>query len=110
MFFIDTIEIESLGNRHGLAGGAQAAVAVDAPCDSDRVIGAAARRGVRITYVVETHLRNDCVTGGPEPTRFTDAACLVPPAATGAPSGWLRPGEAPASFRRTVFAGRQRPA
>lgn len=75
MFFSDAIAIESLGDRHCPARGAQTAVAVDAPCDTDRVIAAAARRGVRITHVVETHLRNDYVTGTPEPARFTDAAC-----------------------------------
>lgn len=45
MFFIDTIEIEGLGNRHYLAGGARTAVAIDPPRDIDQVIAAAARRG-----------------------------------------------------------------
>ncbi|MGW1980395.1 rhodanese-like domain-containing protein [Streptomyces sp. NPDC001889] len=81
MFFVDTIEIEGLGNRHYLAGGARAAVAVDPPRDIDRVIGAAARRGVRITHVVETHIHNDYVTGGLELARVTGATYLVPAAA-----------------------------
>ncbi|MGW6203227.1 rhodanese-like domain-containing protein [Streptomyces sp. NPDC055089] len=81
MFFVDTIEIEGLGNRHYLAGGAQAAVAVDPPRDIDQVIAAAARRGVRITHVVETHIHNDYVTGGLELARLTGAAYLVPAAA-----------------------------
>nr|WSW69180.1 MBL fold metallo-hydrolase [Streptomyces sp. NBC_00995] len=81
MFFVDTIETEGLGNRHYLAGGAQAAVAVDPPRDIDRVIAAAARRGVRITHVVETHVHNDYVTGGLELARLTGAAYLVPAAA-----------------------------
>ncbi|WLQ48355.1 MBL fold metallo-hydrolase [Streptomyces poriferorum] len=81
MFFVDTIEIEGLGNRHYLAGGAQAAVAVDPPRDIDQVIAAAARRGVRITHVVETHVHNDYVTGGLELARLTGAAYLVPAAA-----------------------------
>ncbi|WP_104633552.1 MBL fold metallo-hydrolase [Streptomyces sp. MH60] len=78
MFFVDTIEIEGLGNRHYLAGGSRTAVAVDPPRDIDQVIGAAARRGVRITHVVETHLHNDYVTGGLELARVTGAAYLVP--------------------------------
>ncbi|MFF5900653.1 rhodanese-like domain-containing protein [Streptomyces argenteolus] len=78
MFFVDTIEIEGLGNRHYLAGGANAAVAVDPPRDIDQVIEAAARRGVRITHVVETHLHNDYVTGGLELARVTGAVYLVP--------------------------------
>lgn len=101
MFFIDTIATEGLGNQHCPAGGAQAAVAVGPPRDSDRVIATAARRGVRIAHGVVTRVHNDYAAG---------AACMVPTAATGAPSDRLRPGETPASFRRTVFAGRQRPA
>lgn len=78
MFFIDTIELEGLGNRHYLAGGTETAVAVDPPRDIDRVLAAAARRGVRITHVVETHLHNDYVTGGLDLARVTGAAYLVP--------------------------------
>ncbi|MGW2488253.1 MBL fold metallo-hydrolase [Streptomyces sp. NPDC001606] len=81
MFFIDTIEIAGLGNRSYLAGGAHTAVAVDPPRDIDQVIAAAARRGVRISHVVETHLHNDYVTGGLELARLTGAAYLVPAAA-----------------------------
>jgi glyoxylase-like metal-dependent hydrolase (beta-lactamase superfamily II)/rhodanese-related sulfurtransferase len=81
MFFVDTIEIAGLGNRHYLAGGARAAVAVDPPRDIDQVIAAAARRGVRITHVVETHIHNDYVTGGLELARLTGAVYLVPAAA-----------------------------
>ncbi|GLX54675.1 MBL fold metallo-hydrolase [Streptomyces hygroscopicus subsp. hygroscopicus] len=78
MFFIDTIELEGLGNRSYLAGGRQAAVAVDPPRDFDQVLAAAVRRGVRITHVVETHIHNDYVTGGLELARVTGAAYLVP--------------------------------
>ncbi|MFC9759577.1 rhodanese-like domain-containing protein [Streptomyces sp. NPDC056921] len=78
MFFIDTIELEGLGNRHYLAGGTDTAVAVDPPRDFDQVLAAAARRGVRITHVVETHIHNDYVTGGMELARVTGAAYLVP--------------------------------
>ncbi|WPW33112.1 MBL fold metallo-hydrolase [Streptomyces atratus] len=81
MFFVDTIEIEGLGNRHYLAGGALTAVAVDPPRDIDQLIAAAARRGVRITHIVETHIHNDYVTGGLELARLTGAAYLVPAAA-----------------------------
>ncbi|QLJ03179.1 MBL fold metallo-hydrolase [Streptomyces sp. NEAU-sy36] len=78
MFFIDTIELEGLGNRSYLAGGREAAVAVDPPRDVDQVLAVAARRGVRITHVVETHIHNDYVTGGLELARLTGAAYLVP--------------------------------
>ncbi|WP_409235524.1 rhodanese-like domain-containing protein [Streptomyces sp. PA5.6] len=81
MFFIDTLEFEGLGNRTYLAGGAAAAVVVDPPRDIDQVIAAAARRGVRIAYVAETHVHNDYVTGGLELARVTGASYLVPTAA-----------------------------
>ncbi|MFD7877184.1 MBL fold metallo-hydrolase, partial [Streptomyces sp. NPDC059766] len=81
MYFVDTIDVPGLGNRGYLAGGAQGAVAVDPPRDIDRVLAAAARRDVRVTHVVETHVHNDYVSGGPELARITGAAYLVPAAA-----------------------------
>ncbi|MFF4399651.1 rhodanese-like domain-containing protein [Streptomyces sp. NPDC001480] len=78
MYFVDTIETAGIGNRGYLAGGERTAVVVDPPRDIDRVIAAAARRGVRIAHVVETHIHNDYVTGGPELARVTGAAYLVP--------------------------------
>ncbi|MDX3520528.1 MBL fold metallo-hydrolase [Streptomyces scabiei] len=78
MFFVDTLEFEGLGNRSYLAGGPGAAVVVDPPRDIDQVIAAAARRGVRIALVVETHVHNDYVTGGLELARVTGAQYLVP--------------------------------
>lgn len=78
MFFVDVIELEGLGNRSYLAGGASSAVAVDPPRDIDQVLAAAARRGVRVSHVVETHVHNDYVTGGLELARITGAAYLVP--------------------------------
>ncbi|MBX9392168.1 MBL fold metallo-hydrolase [Streptomyces sp. TRM72054] len=78
MYFVDTIDVPGLGNRGYLAGGAHSAVVVDPPRDIDRVIAAAARRGVRITHVAETHVHNDYVTGGLELARVTGARYLVP--------------------------------
>ncbi|MFH9818224.1 rhodanese-like domain-containing protein [Streptomyces sp. NPDC017230] len=78
MFFVDTLEFEGLGNRSYLAGGPSAAVVIDPPRDIDQVIAAAARRGVRIVYVAETHVHNDYVTGGLELARVTGAQYLVP--------------------------------
>ncbi|MGW2765769.1 MBL fold metallo-hydrolase [Streptomyces sp. NPDC001275] len=78
MFFVETIELAGLGNRSYLAGGERTAVAVDPPRDVDRVLAAAARHGVRIAYVVETHVHNDYVSGGLELARLTGADYLVP--------------------------------
>ncbi|MET7290491.1 MBL fold metallo-hydrolase [Streptomyces sp. NPDC005573] len=82
MFFIDTLEIEGLGNRSYLAGGRTAAVVIDPPRDIDQVIAAATRRGVRIAYVAETHVHNDYVTGGLDLARATGARYLVPAGAS----------------------------
>ncbi|MFB7936065.1 rhodanese-like domain-containing protein [Streptomyces sp. NPDC056049] len=82
MFFADILETEGLGNRSYLAGGVRAAVVVDPPRDIDRVIAAAARRGVRIAVVAETHVHNDYVTGGLELARVTGARYLVPAGAS----------------------------
>ncbi|GAB2806903.1 MBL fold metallo-hydrolase [Streptomyces daliensis] len=78
MFFVDTIGTEGLGNRGYLAGGATEAVVVDPPRDIDRVLAAAARRGVRVGLVAETHVHNDYVSGGLELARVTGARYLVP--------------------------------
>ncbi|AQS65947.1 rhodanese-like domain-containing protein [Streptomyces pactum] len=78
MFFVDVLGTEGLGNRSYLAGGARSAVVVDPPRDIDRVIAEAARRGVRIAAVAETHVHNDYITGGLELARLTGARYLVP--------------------------------
>lgn len=78
MYFVDHIDVPGLGNRGYLAGGPHRTVVIDPPRDVDRVIEAAARRGVRVTHVVETHVHNDYVTGGLELARITGAAYLVP--------------------------------
>lgn len=91
MFFVDTLDVRGLGNHSYLAGGSEAAVAVDPPRDIDRTVAAAARRGVRIAYVAETHVHNDYVTGGLELARVTGARYLVP-------------AEAAVSFARTPVA------
>ncbi|MET8679704.1 MBL fold metallo-hydrolase [Streptomyces sp. NPDC004647] len=81
MFFIDTIETEGLGNRGYLAGGRDRAAAVDPSRDIDRVMASAARRGVAIAYVVETHVHNDYISGGLELAQVTGARYVVPAAA-----------------------------
>lgn len=81
MFFVDILETEGLGNRSYLAGGREAAVVIDPPRDVERVVAAAAGRGVRIAYVAETHVHNDYVSGGLELARLTGATYLVPAAA-----------------------------
>ncbi|MFG3256952.1 rhodanese-like domain-containing protein [Streptomyces sp. NPDC048172] len=78
MYVVETLATESLGNRSYLVAGPERAVAVDPPRDVDRVLEAAARRGVRIAKVVETHVHNDYVSGGLELARITGAEYVVP--------------------------------
>jgi len=74
---IVTIATPSLGNRSYLATDGSAALVVDPPRDSDRVLAVAAARGVAITHVFETHIHNDYLTGGLTLARATGAAYHV---------------------------------
>ena len=78
MIEIHTIETTSLGDRSYLAHDGATALVVDPQRDIDRVLDLAARLGVRVTHVVETHVHNDYVTGGLELARRTGARYLVP--------------------------------
>lgn len=78
MFFVDTIELEGLGNRSYLArrravGGGRGSAPRRRPGPGRR-----GPTGVRISHVVETHIHNDYVTGGLELARLTGAVYLVP--------------------------------
>jgi glyoxylase-like metal-dependent hydrolase (beta-lactamase superfamily II) len=58
-------------------------ILVDPQRDSDRFLESADASGVRIRYVLETHLHNDYISGGREAARRSGAR-LVLPAAAGA--------------------------
>ena len=83
MIQIETVETPSLGDRSYLAFDGEVAVAVDPQRDVDRLLAVLASRGLRLVYVVETHVHNDYVTGGPELSRRTGAGYVLP-AGTGA--------------------------
>ncbi|NMR20495.1 rhodanese-like domain-containing protein [Cellulomonas fimi] len=72
-----TIETPSLGDRSYLAHDGEVAFVVDPQRDIDRVLDEAARAGVRITHVFETHLHNDYVTGGYALAQETGASYFV---------------------------------
>lgn len=78
MFDVQTIETSSLGDRSYLVDDGEVAVVIDPQRDIDRVLDLVARRGVRITHVLETHVHNDYVTGGPELARQSGAAYVLP--------------------------------
>ncbi|PFG38988.1 glyoxylase-like metal-dependent hydrolase (beta-lactamase superfamily II) [Georgenia soli] len=70
---IISIETPSLGDRSYLVHDGEVAFVVDPQRDIDRVLDLAARAGVRITHVFETHIHNDYVTGGYALARQTGA-------------------------------------
>jgi hydroxyacylglutathione hydrolase len=75
---IDIIETTSLGDRSYLVSTGGVGIVVDPQRDIDRVLDLAAVRGVTVMTVLETHLHNDYVTGGPELARTTGADYVVP--------------------------------
>ncbi|WP_309074029.1 MBL fold metallo-hydrolase [Paenarthrobacter sp.] len=71
------IETPQLGDRSYLVHDGSVALVIDPQRDIDRVEAAAAKAGVRITHVAETHLHNDYVTGGLVLAEKQGAAYLV---------------------------------
>ena len=64
MIDVVVIDTPSLGDRSYLVTDGTAALVVDPQRDIDRILVAAADRGVAITHVFETHIHNDYVSGG----------------------------------------------
>jgi glyoxylase-like metal-dependent hydrolase (beta-lactamase superfamily II)/rhodanese-related sulfurtransferase len=77
MIEVISIDTPALGDRSYLATDGRVALVVDPQRDIDRVLAAAAARGVRITHVFETHIHNDYVSGGLALARVTGAAYHV---------------------------------
>ncbi len=71
------IDTPTLGDRSYLAHDGDTALVIDPQRDIDRVTSLAARLGVRITHVAETHMHNDYVTGGLALSRAAGASYLV---------------------------------
>ena len=72
-----SIDTPALGDRSYLATDGRVALVVDPQRDIDRVLAAAAARGVRITHVFETHIHSDYLSGGLALARVTGAAYHV---------------------------------
>ena len=70
---VATLETAGLGNHSHIATDGAVAVVVDPPRDVDRCLELCGRLGARITWVLETHLHNDYVSGGLELARITGA-------------------------------------
>ena len=75
---IATIETPELGDRsYVVIAGDQAAV-VDPQRDIDRVLEVLSGRRITLSHVLETHIHNDYVSGGPELCRVTGATHVIP--------------------------------
>ena len=77
MLDVVTLDTAGLGDRSYLVHDGDVALVIDPQRDIDRVQEAAAKAGVRITHVAETHIHNDYVSGGLDLARSTGATYLV---------------------------------
>jgi hydroxyacylglutathione hydrolase len=77
MIEVVTIDTPSLGDRSYLATDGEVAIVVDPQRDLDRVLAVVEERGLRLTHVLETHVHNDYVTGGPALAERTGAAYVL---------------------------------
>ncbi|MCF6510100.1 MBL fold metallo-hydrolase [Blastococcus sp. MG754426] len=78
MFDVQTIETPSLGDRSYLVDDGEVAVVIDPQRDIDRVLDLVTQRRVRVSHVLESHVHNDYVTGGPELARRVGAVYVLP--------------------------------
>src|SRR5271170_3397557 len=72
-----TIPTPALGDRSYLIHDGAEAVVVDPQRDIGRILAVADARRVRITYVLDTHIHNDYVTGGRALASQTGASYVV---------------------------------
>jgi hydroxyacylglutathione hydrolase len=75
---IITVETPGLGDRSYVVHDRHAAVVIDPQRDIDRVLDVLASLQLTVTHVLETHLHNDYVTGGPALARHCGAKYVVP--------------------------------
>ncbi|HEX5950500.1 MAG TPA: MBL fold metallo-hydrolase, partial [Actinomycetota bacterium] len=79
---LDTIVTPGLGDASYLLASGDEALVVDPQRDIGRLLAAAERRGVRVRFVLETHVHNDYLSGAAE-FRAATGARIVGPADAG---------------------------
>lgn len=77
MVEIVAIATSELGNRSYVVTDGSSAVVIDPPRDIDRVTAVLDERRLGLTYVLESHIHNDYVTGGLELSRRTGATYII---------------------------------
>lgn len=75
---LDVFVTPGLGDNSYLVRSGDEAVVVDPQRDAWRFLAAAQRLGVRLRAVLETHVHNDYVSGGPEVRAATGAELVLP--------------------------------
>lgn len=76
--YVTSIRTPGLGDATYLLSHDGLGVLVDPQRDVERFLRAAADAGVRLRYVLETHLHNDYVSGGRDVARLTGADLVLP--------------------------------
>jgi hydroxyacylglutathione hydrolase len=75
---IVTVETPGLGDRSYVVHDGHTAMVIDPQRDIDRVLDIVESQQLTVTHVLETHLHNDYVTGGPALARRCGAKYVVP--------------------------------
>jgi glyoxylase-like metal-dependent hydrolase (beta-lactamase superfamily II)/rhodanese-related sulfurtransferase len=75
---LDLLVTPGLGDNSYVVSWGDEAVVIDPQRDAERFVDAAASRGARIRYVVETHVHNDYVSGAAELRAATGAEIWAP--------------------------------
>lgn len=77
MYEIITLDTPGLGDRSYILHDGRVAVVIDPQRDLDRILDLVENRDLTVTHVLETHIHNDYVSGGPVLVESTGATYVV---------------------------------
>ncbi|NNN02872.1 MAG: MBL fold metallo-hydrolase, partial [Acidimicrobiaceae bacterium] len=77
MYEIITLDTPGLGDRSYILHDGRVAVVIDPQRDLDRILDLVEDRDLTVTHVLETHIHNDYVSGGPVLVESTGATYVV---------------------------------
>lgn len=75
---VEVVETKELVDRSYQVRDGDQAIVLDPQRDADRFEEWLSALGPKCTFVSETHLHNDYVSGGPELSEMTSSTCSVP--------------------------------